>query len=456
MAIHASQIFLSIICAVYLVTSFMVNFTFLTTLLKVRRLNKVDKSNFLLTHLILADFICAFFILVPSAYGIYNQGLQVPVDYGCNVQVYFMTFFISMTFYGLLALSIERYFKFKYPISHINFFTKRISLDEDAAYLPTKRIFHKTIAIILFLWLLSAFIAFIPMFRNIRDVDYFLIESQCDYVYENPGFVWWIWVYFFLAIVLPTFGACCFFTLTLNQIYANAEVINKRQNILRANQRQPAFTLSRGEFFLDMFFPFLTRKKTAVRNLEAKLDSARASSANVSDTTKLPENMVFYSHLISTENLDGEYENVYNDLHVRKQLLIQFKYDTERSKVSTFFLALIVSFGLVLPVFVIHFYRVYNLDYEDAAVIANYKNVYSAFVWISYIALLVKSAVCLIHNKFYRYSLYQSANCRGFHGMFDFQVEKIKNELKKIEEKLDKNTNNRDNYSSKSRKSLLP
>jgi hypothetical protein len=145
----------------------------------------------------------------------------------------------------------------------------------------------------------------------------------------------------------------------------------------------------------------------------------------------LPENLPFYAHLINIETLDDTHENMYNDFHVRKQLLVQFKYDTERSKAATFFIITVLSYCCVFPLFVIHFYRAYNFDgqtYDNPSVVT--LGTYSTLVWISYMTLILKSLVCLVHNRFYRYSLYQSVNFRGFHGDYDYEVQRFSKELK--------------------------
>lgn len=431
-ALIISQIYLSVICAIFLLLSFLCNFTLLITLLKLRRLNKSDKSNFFLSHLIFADFISAFFILIPSGFGIYN-GTYLD-SRACNLQLYFITFFFSITFWGLFALSIERYIKYKYPLSHINFFTKRTHVNEDGLYVPGKSIMHKTVLFLVFIWLMNLFIGFIPMFENLNDVQYFVTQSQCDYKYEK--FNWWLWFFFWFSLTVPFLGSVLFFSLTLRLIYTNAVQINNRQNVVRANQRLRSMQLKPSTFICELFFPRLHKKQRAADkyiNDHNKQCKSHSSCHKAPDTTRLPENLVYYSHIINVENLDDEYSNVYNDIHVRKQLLVQFKYDTERTKTATFFVMLLISYACVLPLFVIHFYRTYNFSgtYDDEDVVS--RSTYTTFVWISYITLFVKSATCLIHNKFYRYSLYQAANFRGFHGDFDFEVEKFKREIKRSE-----------------------
>lgn len=435
--LKTSSIFLSIVCALFLIISFLFNFTFLLTLLKLRRLNNTDKSNFFLTHLILIDFVCAFFVIIPSGYGVYNVN-KLGSD-GCHLQLYFITFYFSSTFYGLFALSVERFFKFQYPITHINVFTLRVIKNEDGTSERVSRKKYLAHLIILFLWLLNIFIAFIPMFGNFSNVQYFNIQSQCDYQYE--AFSWWLWFYFWISLTTPFFGSLIFFILALRLVVLNAKAINARQNIINAKNNQKEVKLSTCNFLLDLIFSCVTRrKKVAEYHSKANKMNKNKIRRGFSDTTKLPENTIFYSHIINIQNLDDDqYSNLNNDLHVRKQLLIQFKYDTERSKTMTFLIVAIVSYCLVFPVYVIHFYRTYNYDpkygsYDNPNVVS--LPTYTAFVWISYLAFLVKSLVCLLHNKFYRYSLYQAANCRGFHGIFEYQINRLLKDLKEIEADL--------------------
>lgn len=231
-----------------------------------------------------------------------------------------------------------------------------------------------------------------------------------------------------------------FFSLTLKCIYENAVIINGRQNVARANLRQKPVSLKASTFICELFLPRLHKRQKAAEkyvNDHNKECRQHPSGHKVSDTTKLPENIAFYSHIINVESMEDDQENLYNDIHVRKQLLIQFKYDTERTKTVTFFVITIISYCLVFPVFAIHFHRTYNFDgtnFDDVNVVG--RGTYTAFVWISYIVLLVKSVTCLVHNRFYRYSLYQAAQMRGFHGDFDYEVEKFKREIKVFENRL--------------------
>ena len=431
-----SSVFLAVICALFIIISFLLNFTFLITLLKLRRLNKTEKSNFLLTHLILIDFVCAFFVLIPSGYGIYNNGLGLNA---CHLQLFFITFFFSSTFYGLFALSVERFFKYKYPISHINIFTKRVKKLTDGSTETKSQRKYAAFLIIIILWILNIFISFIPMIGNYNNVQYFQTESQCDYQYE--ACIWWLWFYFWFSIILPFFGSIIFYLLTLRLIIINAKIINARQNIIRNKNSQKEINITAGKYLVDMIFSCVTRSKKIAESNVKSANLMKINRRGISDTTQLPENCIFYSHIINIQNLeDDQYANDNNDLHVRKNLLIQFKYDTERSKTMTFFLITIIDFCLVFPIFAIHFYRTYNYDptygsYDNPNVISF--STYTTFVWISYITFIIKSFVCLFHNKFYRYSLYQSANCRGFHGIFEYQLKRLEEDLKKLESALD-------------------
>lgn len=428
MAIEGAQIFLSITCGLFIVASFVINFSFLITLMKLRRLNRSDKSNFFLTHLIFADFLCAWFILIPSGFGIYN-GNYLDMR-ACHVQVYFVSFFFSITFYGLLALSIERYIKYKYPLTHINFFTQRSFGDnEETAEVSGRSICHKTVLILLALWILNIFIGLIPLFGNINDLQYFVIESACDYKYEN--FKWWLHIYFWFSIVVPFLASIVFFILTFRLIFQNEQIIRNRQ--AKVSGLKKARSLNGWSYFCDLLLPRRARKLNAaeryVNNMHKDKPTHRAQ-----DTTKLPENLCYYAHLINIETLDDGQCNIYNDLHVRKQLLVQFKYDTERSKTASFFLIAVLSFLLVFPVYVIHFYRTYSFDgvnADNTETVA--RRVYTTFVMLSFLTLIVKASVCMIHNKFYRYSLYQSANFRGFHGDYDYEVQKFKREIHQFE-----------------------
>lgn len=428
MAIESSQVYLSIICGIYLIVSFIINFTFLVTLLKLRRLNNGDKSNGFLTHLILADFISALFILIPSGFGVYNGNFLD--TRACHLQVFFVSFYLSLTFYGMLVLSIERYYKFKYPLSHINFFTRRTLSDKLSSHKQSKKVFWKVLLIIFVLWLMNIFIGLIPLFNNMNDLQYFTIQSQCDYRYEDMK--WWLWFYFFFSLTVPFCLSMLFYTLTFRLIYENAQIIAKRQNA--ANPSKRPTKLTPGSFICDLIIPRRTRKKHAAEKyVDRKLNAKNRITPKVSDTTKLPENLPYYAHLINIETLDDTHENMYNDFHVRKQLLVQFKYDTERSKATTFFIITLLSYCLVFPLFVIHFYRTYNFDgttYDNSNVVS--LGTYSTFVWLSYMTLVLKSLVCLVHNKFYRYSLYQSVYFRGFHGDYDYEVQRFNRELKQF------------------------
>lgn len=224
-----SDIFLTIVCAFLLALSFIFNFTFLVTLLKQRRLNRLDKSNYLLTHLILVDFISAFFILIPSGLGVYYSG---DLSYaGCKLQTFFTTFFLTTHFTGLLVLAIERFVRYKYPIWHINTFTERLRYDENDNLIG-EDFGYKTILFIALVWLFNIFMAFVPFFGNNSDVQYFDIESQCDYMYER--FTWWLWLFFWVILTVPTLIAVGLFIATLGIIFKVERIIKiKRYVILK-------------------------------------------------------------------------------------------------------------------------------------------------------------------------------------------------------------------------------
>lgn len=155
------------------------------------------------------------------------------------------------------------------------------------------------------------------------------------------------------------------------------------------------------------------------------------------DITRQPCNRFYYEHILDP---DEGTDSIYNDFHVRNQLLAQYKYNTEKSKTITFFVITILSYLIIFPVFVMHFTRTYRninngttLDYDDPNTVG--RGVYTAFVWISYALLIIKSFFCLVQNRFYRHALYQSANCRGFTGLHDFQRE-IKLIVKKIDDAI--------------------
>lgn len=167
--------------------------------------------------------------------------------------------------------------------------------------------------------------------------------------------------------------------------------------------------------------------------------------------THQPCNRFYYEHIINPDEATNELSTS-NDLHVRNQLLVQYKYDTEKSKTTTFFLITVLSYVIVLPMFVIHFTRTYrNIDANatvyDGAV---NRGVYTAFVWIAYTLLIIKSFLCLVQNRFYRHQLYKSANCRGFTGIYDFQHE-IKMLVRKLDSAIDSNKNTKDKVKTKNK-----
>nr|QVK45652.1 G protein-coupled receptor [Proales similis] len=405
-----SNIVLLVFSALYLVISFILNFSFLVTLLKIRRLNRVDKSNYFLTHLILVDLICTFFIMVPNGYAIYDS--RRLSREGCIVQTFFTTFFIGMTFTGLLLLAVERFVKYQFPIAHINFFTKRLTFDENDEVVGHS-IAYKTMPIIAGLWLFNIFFSFVPFFQNFGDVQYFSNQSQCDYIYER--FEWWIWLFFFLLMTVPFLVSLVLYGLTFRLIYKSDRIIKMKKSQFELTHARERRALG-VEFFV-----------------------------NGLDMTRQPVNEFYYTHIIDPddENLADEQ----CDYHVRNQLLSQYKYSSERSKAATFCLITVLSYFLIFPTFFLHFYRTYeNLgsgsqNYADPAVLS--RGLYTTFVWISYLLLVLKSALCLFQNRFYRNAFYQATNSRGFSGKFDFE----KN-MRKVKEVLEIGNSSKETQSS--------
>lgn len=391
-----SNIFLTIVCTLILIASFIFNFSLLITILKQRRLNQIDKSNFLITHLIFADFLCSFFILVPSGYAVYNSN-SLDFD-GCRIQTFFTTLFLGLTFHGLMVLTIERFIKYKFPIWHINNFTNR--LEYDKKILPSKSSGNKVFIIIGVIWLLDIFISFIPFFANYQDIQYFKIQTQCDYIYEK--FEWWLWFFFWFSLTIPFLVGVVFSILTLKEIFKNDQIIiPKKDEELESRQS---------------------------RKNKEELDCEDPSNWEIiiqgRDITQQPANILHYEHLV-----DLTEENERNDFHVRNHLLAQFKYKTEKNKAISIFIILVVSYVLIFPTFVIHFYRTYNTsneNYDDSNVVQ--RPVYTAFVWISFLTLIVKSLVFLFLNEFYRNAFKQAANIRGFKGIFEYE-KKERNQL---------------------------
>lgn len=400
--ISTSSIFLSVVCALLVLASIIFNFTFTLLLFKTRRLNRLDKSNFFLTHLILVDFICSLFVIFPSGYGIYKGTLGFD---GCRVQTFFYTLGLSMTFQGLLVISIERWIKYQFPIWHINNFTQRLKFDENDN-LITKVQGHKTFGIIFLVWLLNIFIAFIPFFGNYGDIQYFYSQSQCDYIYEK--FNWWLWIYFMIFMTLPFFASLVFFFMAFRKIHNSARIIK----------------MKKAQYDIDETG---RRRNSSERNMAENVIEGL-------DVTRQPGSKIYYSHILDPDSV--EEENEFNDFHIRNQLLALFKYDSEKSKTITFFIITVISYCIIFPIFVIHFYRAYNNTktsadgtYDNTALVS--RNTYTAFAWISYFTFILKAFLCLTQNKFYRHALYQSANVRGFAGYFDFEKE-----LKTIQRKL--------------------
>lgn len=427
--LKSSSVYLSIVCALLIVASIAFNFTFLITLLKQRRLYSLDKSNFLLTHLILVDLVCSFFILIPSGYSVYNS--DTSLSSGCFVQTYFTTLFYSITFLGLFLLSVERYLKYRAPVFHINAFTKRLEFDKYDR-LVNDSFIHKVFFFIIGVWVLGIFTAFIPMFANYGQIQYFPTQSQCDYTYETMR--WWLWLYFWLFVTLPFLGGLIFFSLTFR-------LINKYERIVK---------MKRAQFELE---------EARQRNRGKKENQCENFIEGV-DISLQPCNQFYYSHIVSPptsagqEEEEGEQNNENNDFHVRNLLMDQFKYKTEKSKCITFFIILCLNYFLLFPLLVIHFYRTYNNTmtsqslngFDNPSLVS--KPAYTAFVWISYSLLCLKSFVCLVQNEFYRHAFYQAANMRGFSGAFDFQKE-----LNKLKDVLDLDDDDGDDKMGKKKKS---
>jgi hypothetical protein len=244
------------------------------------------------------------------------------------------------------------------------------------------------------------------MFGNYGAIQFFPTQSQCDYTYET--FRWWLWLYFFAFVTIPFVGSLVFFLMTFRLIHKYNRIVKMKKAQFELEQSRKYKRSSRSDQIEDF--------------IEAL------------DFTLQPCNQFYYSHFIkSTLN---EEEDDTNDFHVRTQLLTQFKYDTEQKKTITFFIILILNYLILFPVLVMHFYRAYNNTksindtngFDNPSLIQ--KNTYTAFVWISYSLLVIKSLVCLIQNRSYRHAFYQAANCRGFSGSYEFQ--KIEKELNKV------------------------
>jgi hypothetical protein len=416
--LDSSSIFLSILCGIFVIFTIVFNFTFLVILFKMKRLFQVDKSNLFVTSMLMVDFLCSFFILIPSGYGVYNDYfLNKPA---CRLHTWFTTFFFCMTFQGLFLVSIERFLRYKAPIWHINFFTKRIVYDDEGIPAPANSEFQtlKVLLILLALWLFNIFISFIPIFGNIEDVQYFFSQSQCNYIYEN--FSWWLWVYFIIFVTLPFIGSLIFFFLALRiaELTRRMTKMNRTQyEVMENNRKKTLREKNMAEYVVDGL-----------------------------DITLQPGNKLYYSHVLDPDRIPEDLQNdVTNDFHVRNELLALYKHDTERGKLITFIVITLVTYCLFFPLMVIHFYRTYNNgnspdeegSYDDPSVVA--RPTYTAFVWISYASLLVKSMICLLVNKFYRHQLYQSMNIRGFKGYFDYEkdVNIIKREFDSAVGKID-------------------
>ena len=414
--LSSSSIFLSIMCGLLVIASICLNFTFLVILLKTRRLYHVDKSNNLVTSMILVDFIATLFILIPAGYGVYND--YTLNEAGCHCMTWFSTFFLCMTFQGMCLISIERFLKYHKPIWHINFFTKRIVYDEIGnAVNDSASQGVKVFAVIASLWLLNIFIAFIPNFANFKDQQYFYSESQCDYIYEK--YRWWLWIYFLIFVTAPFLASLIFFFLALKEAASSDRIVRMKSAQFKIEEDKRRSSLN---------------ERNMAENVIEGLD-----------ITLQPGNKLYYAHILDYDRVPEDLrDNETNDFHVRDQLLMLFKYDSERGKLVSFIIITIVSYVLVFPMFVLHFTRAYNNgnrpdasgNYDDPNLING--SLYTAFVWISYLTLIVKAFFCIVQNKFYRHAFYQSANIRGFKGYFDFENQKkaIVREFDSAEDKL--------------------
>jgi hypothetical protein len=361
-------IFLMIVCILVLAASLCFNFLLLVTSLKLRRIRHTDKSNYFLSHLFVGDFLCSFFVLIPSAYGIYNNS-SLDLSW-CHVQTYFSTLSNLITFHGLLALSCERLLKFTHPDKHIAYF----STEAKPSSLPACT---RVSCVLLPIWIIDIFFAFIPLFGNSSDQKYYLNESQCDYSYEN--FQWWLIFYFVLAIALPFLVTLIIFIIVLRIIHV--------------------------------------QKKKVIENKQKHKIGFLRKKININKIKENAENLQVYS---IEPAIDGKFSNDDpNSAFAKKKLLNQFKYKTDKKKTVTFSIITIISFILVVPVFVLHFYRAFN----------NVNNLpwqlYTTLVWISYCNLFIKPLLCIATNSYYRSSIKQAAQIRGFHGNFNYSNEEI-------------------------------
>ena len=395
--LSVSNVFLSILAGLYLVANLIFNFSFLIILFKMVRFRKVDRSFFLVTHMIIVDFFSAFFILIIGGYGVFNSNYIESSN--CHIQTYFINLFLGITFHGLMVLSVERFIRYQAPIWHINTFTRRLTYDEEERLVNVgKNKSWIVFVIIAVIWSLNIFMAFIPFFNNFNDIQFFDIQSQCDYIYEN--FQWWLWLFFWFNITLPFLISMVFYILTFRLIY-------------KAHHR---IRMRKAQFELEHY----GERRGSIDEAEHVIEGV--------DITRQPFNRFYYDDFCDPD-VPEEEETYENDDHVRTQLLTQYKYDTERSQTITYCIIMILSYFLVFPVFVIHFYRTFNnpassiLFPDNPTVVA--KSTYTTFVWISYVLLILKSAVCLIQNPFFRDNLYQSANMRGFRGSFDYEVKRL-------------------------------
>lgn len=442
-----TNILVCILVLLILVAAACLNFTFFITLIKLRRLNSLDKSNALLTHLILVDFIAAFCVLIPSAYGIYN-GVG---DASCHLQTWFSTFATACASLGLLVLSIERYVKYRWPVRHVNTFTVRLEYDKYDR-VANEHHFHFSYFIIVAIWLTAIFVACIPLFGTYDRLEFFASQGQCSYTYETMK--WWLWFWFICLVTLPFLVSLVLFFLTFRLIRASHRVVQMKrvQYELEASRRQA----------LADRYKTRSQRKERIEPFVENLD-----------VTLQPCNTFYYTHIVDDfrrarhavnrqeERVEGEdYGDEYDygaDFHVRNQLLAQYKYETEREKNKTFFIIAILNYVLVFPLIVCHFYRAYNntdglvngSDDFDGRQPVN-PGAYTTFVLVSFFTLLLKSLVCLTENDGYRQAFLQAANCRGFKGDFDFQKElKLIRDVLDIDESTDEDVDNNNEDSSR-------
>jgi hypothetical protein len=388
-SLSTSTIFLVIICGLIVSVSLIINFTLWITLVKLRRLRHTDKSNYFLTNLIFTDFLFTCLICVPSGYGVYNDRLLTKV--WCHIQTYFQTLSLLITFHGLLILSIDRYVKFKKPELHVRLF----STEAQPSSLPACL---RVTGVLLFMWIVDIILAFIPLYGNFNDLKYYSIQSQCDYTYEN--FIWWLWLLFIGFITVPFLLSILFYALTMNLVRKFNQKIRFNE---RSEQIDRVINLSPG-YGGDSLTGPATRKMNINRTRDTN------SAAQVYMVTKGAQKLVEAN---KKAQLNNEVSTT-NWFKKKKHILVQFKYKSDVKKAHTYFIITICSYIIILPVFVLHFYRSYkgtnDIDWK----------LYTSFSWLSYGVLIIKSLLSFATNKYYVDALYQAANIRGFRGKFHF------------------------------------